>query len=107
MVWMRASPTSKVRKLWAKVDRPVLEKGRYRIQIENTWDAGPYKSEKWVIISQVNAFGGKNSIIGNAFITVGSISVFLMILMAVRKLIRPKGVLYSHINSLRRNNNIS
>ena len=74
------------------------------MEIENNWGQSAFGSEKWIILSQVNAFGGKNATLGNWFIAVGSIAVFVMILLAVRKFIRPKGILYSHLNTLRRTN---
>lgn len=105
IVWMRVAPTSRLKKLWARVGRSSLEKGRYRVQIENNWDGGRYKAEKAIHIAQVNALGGNNMVFGVSFIAVGSIALFAVMLLSVRRFIRPKGILSSHLRTLKKVNN--
>lgn len=99
---MRNSPSNNVKKLWALVDRATLDAGNYQIQVLNNWNAGQFGSQKFIVLSQVNAFGGKNNTLGSAFIAVGAISMLGVILFGFRKFIRSKGILYSHLSILRR-----
>lgn len=102
VVWMRNNPGSTTKKLWASVGRSVLDPGRYQIEIENNWSSSRYKAQKFVILNQVNAFGGKNTFLGNSFISLGALSLFVVIMLAIRKFVRPKGILHSHLSQLRR-----
>lgn len=104
MVWMRVSPTNKVRKLWAKVERSSLEPGKYRVDVVSRWSSGRYDSQKSVIITQVNSLGGKNVFMANTYIITGSISLLAFLFLGVRRFIRPRSILYSHLRRLRRSN---
>jgi hypothetical protein len=101
-VWMRTSPSSAVKKLWARIDANVLKKGRYNISIQNNWYNERFNTEKWIIINQVNAFGGKNIPLANSFAMAGSACIFACLLLGVRKFIRKRGILRAHLNLLKR-----
>lgn len=105
MVWMRISPTNLARKLHSKIERSTMERGTYRVDISNNWDATPFQSEKAVIIAQTNALGGKNLFLANAFIITGSLILLVFIFLGVRRFIRPKSILYDHLRRLRRTTN--
>lgn len=102
MVWLRVSPTNLARKLFAKIERSTMEKGTYRIDISNNWEASKFQSEKAVVIAQANAFGGRNLFLANTFIITGALILLAFLFLGVRRFIRPKSILYNHLRRLGR-----
>jgi hypothetical protein len=97
MIWMRASATPTFRKLWGRIDSDVSA-GKYQVDVQNTWDVALFSGEKKFLISQTNAFGGKNIFLGSCYVAIGSLCIIAAIVFLGRKMYRSKGILESKLN---------
>jgi hypothetical protein len=92
MVWMRASATPTFRKLWGRIDE-TLTAGTYKATIVSSWPTDTFGGEKSLVLTQTNAFGGKNIFLASCYIIVGGLCIIAALVFLVRKLIRSKGIL--------------
>lgn len=79
MVWMRPAGLPNFRKLYGRIQKD-LQIGNYNIIINNQYPVESFNGEKYIVLSTVNAFGGKNSFLGISYIVVGCIC-FVMALL--------------------------
>lgn len=89
--WMKIAPFSTFRKTWGVV-RADLPAGDYRLQVANNWNSALFEGEKWVVLSETNAFGGRNEFLAYAYLAVGALSIMLAFIFSLRKFKRPKGI---------------
>ena len=82
IVWMRPSGLPNFRKLWGRINRD-LEPGTYRVKIYNNFDVASFGGEKHFVLSNVNAFGGKNTFLAVSYIVVGVICIILAIVFLI------------------------
>lgn len=82
MVWMRPAGLPDFRKLWGRV-RKDLEPGTYYMKVNNRYDVKAFSGEKYLVLSTVNAFGGKNAFLGISYVVVGGICILLAIVFLV------------------------
>jgi len=75
---MRTAALPKFRKLYGKIDND-LPKGDYEFDVLNVYDVAKFKGKKSIIVSNANAFGGKNSFLAISFIILGFICLFITI----------------------------
>ena len=69
IVWMRPAGLPNFRKLWGRIkDRDLEENSKVEVTIENNFDVSAFNGKKFLILSTVNAFGGKNSFLGISYI---------------------------------------
>ena len=84
IVWMRPAGLPNFRKLWGRITDKNLESGtEVQVTIENKFDVSSFKGKKYLILSTVNAFGGKNSFLGISYIVLGAISIVLAIVFII------------------------
>ena len=84
IVWMRPAGLPNFRKLWGRITDKNLEPGtEVQVTIENKFDVSSFKGKKYLILSTVNAFGGKNSFLGISYIVLGAISIVLAIVFII------------------------
>ena len=84
IVWMRPAGLPNFRKLWGRIDHRDLEAGsKVKVTIEDKFDVSSFKGKKFLILSTVNAFGGKNSFLGISYIVLGGISIILAIVFII------------------------
>ena len=84
IVWMRPAGLPNFRKLWGRIDDRDLKAGsRVRVKIEDNFDVSSFNGKKFLILSTVNAFGGKNSFLGISYIVLGGISIILAIIFII------------------------
>ena len=84
IVWMRPAGLPNFRKLWGRIDHKNLEAGtRVNVTIEDNFDVSSFNGKKFLILSTVNAFGGKNSFLGISYIVLGGISIILAIIFII------------------------
>lgn len=89
--WMKIAPFSNFRKTWGVLN-VTLPKGDYIMTINNTWNSSLFDGEKWFVLSETNAFGGRNEFLAYTYIAVGSLSIILAMIFSLRKFKRPKGI---------------
>ena len=84
IVWMRPAGLPNFRKLWGRItDRDLKAGTEIEVNIENNFDVSSFNGKKYLILSTVNAFGGKNSFLGISYIVLGGISIVLAIVFII------------------------
>ena len=74
IVWMRTAALPQFRKLYRKVGT-TLKDGKYKVKIGYNYPVASFKGKKRFLLSTTSAIGGKNSFLGIAYVTVGSLSL--------------------------------
>ncbi len=78
IVWMRPAGLPNFRKLWGRIDQQDLEAGsEVSLTIENKFDVSSFNGKKYIILTTVNAFGGKNTFLAVCYIVIGCISIVI------------------------------
>ena len=84
IVWMRPAGLPNFRKLWGRItDRDLKAGTKIEVKIENNFDVSSFNGKKYLILSTVNAFGGKNSFFGISYIVLGGISIVLAVVFVI------------------------
>jgi hypothetical protein len=84
IVWMRPAGLPNFRKLWGRItDRDLKAGTKIEVKIENNFDVSSFNGKKYLILSTVNAFGGKNSFLGISYIVLGGISIVLAVVFVI------------------------
>ena len=82
IVWMRPAALPNFRKLWGRIKQD-LDVGEYKLIIGNNYNVSKFKGKKYVILSNINKFGGNNKFLGICYIIVGGISIILSIVFII------------------------
>jgi hypothetical protein len=82
IVWMRPSGLPNFRKLWGRIHTD-LEPGNYKLIVDNKFDVASFSGQKHFVLSNVNAFGGKNTFLAVSYIVVGVICIILAIVFLI------------------------
>ena len=84
IVWMRPAGLPNFMKLWGRIEENELKKGQIlTLTIENNFDAKKFDGKKFIILSTVNVFGGKNYFLGISYIVLGCICILLAIVFII------------------------
>ena len=80
---MRPAGLPNFRKLWGRINTDLKAKTEILVHIDNKFDVSSFNGKKYLILSTVNAFGGKNSFLGISYIVLGGISIILAIVFVI------------------------
>jgi len=84
IVWMRPAGLPNFMKLWGRIEDIELKKGQnLTVTIENNFDAKKFDGKKFIILSTVNIFGGKNYFLGISYIVLGCICIVLAVVFII------------------------
>ena len=84
IVWMRPAGLPNFRKLWGRIEDIDLKKGQIvTLTIENNFDVTKFDGKKFLILSTVNVFGGKNIFLGISYIVLGAICIILAVVFII------------------------
>ena len=84
IVWMRPAGLPNFRKLWGRIRNINFEAGsEVSVKIKDNFDVLSFNGKKYLILSTVNAFGGKNTFLGISYIVLGSISIILSVVFII------------------------
>ena len=78
--WMRPTGLPNFRKLWGRIEMDFDENTDVKVTIT---DVTSFNGEKYLILSTVNAFGGKKSFLGISYIVLGGISIILAVVFII------------------------
>lgn len=90
IVWMRTAGLPTFRKLYGKIHDSLKKGDVLTFQVIANFEVDSFGGSKSLVISNLGEFGGKNSFLGISYIVVGSISLLLGVLFAVKQLISPR-----------------
>ncbi|KAJ3438364.1 cell cycle control protein [Anaeramoeba flamelloides] len=91
VVWMRVAALPTFRKLYAILEKGKLEKGKqYSVNIENHYPVSSFDGQKSIIFTTTTWVGGKNSFLGYAYISLGSILFLIGLGFLLKHLIKPR-----------------
>ena len=78
MVWMRIAATKNFIKLWGKIDDDM--EGKYKLKINEKMDYSGFDGKKYILLSNANGFGAKNTVLIYAlFVSGGLASIWTMV----------------------------
>ena len=83
IVWMRPAGLPNFRKLWGRIEQEIEENSNVEVTIEDNFNVTSFNGQKYLILSTVNAFGGKNSFVGISYIVLGGISIILAVVFII------------------------
>ena len=83
IVWMRPAGLPNFRKLWGRIEKTIEANSNVIVEIEDNFDVSTFNGKKYLILSTVNAFGGKNSFLGISYIVLGGISIILAVVFII------------------------
>jgi len=88
IVWMRTAGLPSFRNLYGKFDSDFNRGDVISFEVTANFEVNSFKGSKAIILTTVGAYGGANPFLGSCFIVIGSISFFLMAVIAAKYLIR-------------------
>ena len=83
IVWMRPAGLPNFRKLWGRIEQDIEANSKVEVTIIDNFDVSTFNGKKFLILSTVNAFGGKNSFLGISYIVLGGISIILAVVFII------------------------
>uniref|UniRef100_A0A3Q0SD23 Cell cycle control protein n=1 Tax=Amphilophus citrinellus TaxID=61819 RepID=A0A3Q0SD23_AMPCI len=87
LVWMRRAALPDFRKLYRRISQDKypdgLPAGNYSLEITYNYRVYRFSGKKKVVFSNVSWMGGKNEFLGIAYLVVGSMCVFMSIVMLI------------------------
>ena len=83
IVWMRPAGLPNFRKLWGRIKRDLKAGETVTVNVDNRFDVSKFDGKKFLILSTVNVFGGKNTFLGISYIVLGAICIVLAIVFLI------------------------
>jgi hypothetical protein len=83
IVWMRPAGLPNFRQLWGRIEVELKKGDIVKVTVIDQFDVDSFKGKKFLILSTVNAFGGKNSFLGISYIVLGGISIILAVVFII------------------------
>ena len=90
MVWMRTAGLPTFRKLYGKIDGNFKSGDVLSFSVIANFEVNSFNAGKGLTLSTLGEMGGKNPFLGIAYIVVGTISLLLAILFAVKYFVDPR-----------------
>lgn len=90
IVWMRTAGLPTFRKLYGKINQDFSSGDTLSFQVLANYEVSSYDASKGLVISTLGSLGGKNPFIGVAYIVIGSISLVLAFLFALKYFLDPR-----------------
>jgi len=89
IVWMRVAGLPDFKKLYGRFEEDIPP-GSYSVEIENNYPVGDFDGSKHVVLSTVSWLGGKNHLLGVAYLVVGSACMLMGIIFLILHRVRPR-----------------
>lgn len=92
IVWMRTAALPTFRKLYGRIEVDLEANDVVIVTIENNYNTYSFGGNKKLVLSTASWIGGKNYLLGIAYLTVGGLCLFLAISFILLYLIKPRYV---------------
>lgn len=92
IVWMRTAALPSFRKLYGKIEEDLEAHDEITIEIQNNYNTYSFNGRKSLILSTAGWIGGKNDLLGIAYLTVGGMCLFFAICFILMYVIKPRYV---------------
>ncbi|KAG8073201.1 hypothetical protein GUJ93_ZPchr0006g41685 [Zizania palustris] len=90
IVWMRTAALPTFRKLYGRIETDIMANDQVTVVIQNNYNTYSFGGSKALVLSTTTWIGGKNNFIGIAYLTVGSICLFLAVGFIVLYMVKPR-----------------
>lgn len=90
IVWMRTAALPTFRKLYGKIEQDLTAGSSLSVSINNVYNTYSFGGKKKLVLSTTSWLGGKNDFLGVAYITVGSLCIFLALVFFLVHLRNPR-----------------
>ncbi|XP_042417169.1 ALA-interacting subunit 5-like [Zingiber officinale] len=90
IVWMRTAALPQFRKLYGRIETDLVANEQISVTIQNNYNTYSFEGEKKLVLSTTSWIGGKNDFLGVAYLTVGSLCLFLALAFIVLYLLKPR-----------------
>ncbi|KAG9158561.1 hypothetical protein Leryth_024982 [Lithospermum erythrorhizon] len=103
LVWMRTATLPNFRKMYGRIEVDLEANEQITVEIENNYNTYSFGGKKSIVISTTSWVGGKNNLLGVAYLTVGAVSFLFAFSFIIMYMIRPRQ--YGDPDHLSRNKN--
>ena len=93
---MRTAALPNFRKLYGRIEEDLEAHDQITIELQNNYNTYSFKGTKSVILSTASWIGGKNDLMGIAYLTIGGKCLFLAICFILMYVLKPRYVKYTH-----------
>eukprot|EP00253_Pinus_taeda_P006296 PITA_06296 len=90
MVWMRLAPLPTFRKLYGRIEEDLKENDSITVNLFNNYNTYTFGGTKKVVLSTTSFLGGKNNFLGIAYLTVGTLCIFLAMVFLLMHITMPR-----------------
>eukprot|EP00249_Psilotum_nudum_P015844 c25549_g1_i1 orf=535-1635(-) len=90
IVWMRTAALPTFRKLYGKIEEDLTANMTIDVTIKNVYNTYSFGGKKKLVLSTTSWLGGKNDFLGIAYLTVGSLCIFLALVFFLVHLKNPR-----------------
>ncbi|MCL7047197.1 hypothetical protein MKW94_025108 [Papaver nudicaule] len=90
IVWMRTAALPNFRKLYGRIETDLDAGTEITVVIQNNYNTYSFGGRKKLVLSTTSWIGGKNDFLGIAYLTVGSLCLFLAICFIVVYVVKPR-----------------
>ncbi|KAG0488435.1 hypothetical protein HPP92_007246 [Vanilla planifolia] len=90
IVWMRTAALPTFRKLYGRIEEDLQPNDLITVAIENNYNTYSFSGGKKLVLSTTTWIGGKNDFLGTAYITIGSICLFLATAFIILYVFKPR-----------------
>ncbi|KAI5676026.1 hypothetical protein M9H77_06976 [Catharanthus roseus] len=90
LVWMRTAALPTFRKLYGRIEMDLEENDNLTVAIHNNYNSYAYGGKKKLVLSTTTWIGGKNRFLGLAYLTVGTLCLFIATVFLLMYLIKPR-----------------
>ena len=90
--WMRTAGLPQFRKLYGIIDTDVFAGEELAFGIRTNFEVASFEGTKKIILTTLADFGNQNYALGNTAIIIGSISLAIGIIFAIKQIVSPRPV---------------